>query len=787
MADPAETDSVPPPAQRPSPLEPATTAALSRELDQMLQDQLARVRRRFFVHGLASTLLLPAAVVLVAFLLDNFLRLPLPIRVFHTLATVAVCAFAAWRFLYYPVSRRWLSTDVAVLLERAFPELHERLVSAVQLKAALARGETDALRNQSPAMIEQLLADTTSCVQRLPLEDLFVPTRTRQLWSAATALLLVLIVGAVAMPETALAFVQRHLGFEVSYPRATHLVVELPPQSADLQRTDRDGETELVVPAGADLQVSVLCNGVVPKEVFLISTGQNGAERSIATAPRPGSRFRYVFRRVTSNFQFFARGGDDETGDRLVLVRTIHPPLVAQVKAELRAPAYTRRPVVVQTGGSIETLIGTKVQVSVQATTAVTNAALVFLESGQRIPLAPQAMTDDAGTVTLLVGDFVVERSDRYQVELIGDGGLRNPNPGTYPVTALQDYAPVGRWLQPDDEANTPLLPEGILCIRGEARDDFGLQKGTLQIDAGQDRTTQRELVAASTEADAPRLQQLFLELIELKDLLQKDASTDGLSLTLDLEDNKAPIANTTQLPRRQVQIVDQAQLSAAIARHFRSLREEVEQTLDLQTDRRARLADLLALAPSPSAATAQELTAVEVGQGRVQSAADRMLRGTMRAFDLHLWNRLDPSPNAPSVVEFYRTWHSQHGEAVSYQPAFYRELANLRQQGTIGALEQSLDPILRMVVSADTLSDKLAPPLLRKLAEAQVAADAASMQQAMTSAVAMQDTVIATLQDLLSRLDEWNDYQDLVQEARSLIEKQRDVQHRTEETKGRK
>ena len=76
---------------------------------------------------------------------------------------------------------------------------------------------------------------------------------------------------------------------------------------------------------------------------------------------------------------------------------------------------------------------------------------------------------------------------------------------------------------------------------------------------------------------------------------------------------------------------------------------------------------------------------------------------------------------------------------------------------------------------------------LTPELAEAQVAANSADLQQSLQRAIALQEKVLATLQDLLSRLDEWNDYQDLVQEARSLIEKQRDLQHRTEQTRGRK
>ena len=272
-----------------------------------------------------------------------------------------------------------------------------------------------------------------------------------------------------------------------------------------------------------------------------------------------------------------------------------------------------------------------------------------------------------------------------------------------------------------------------------------------------------------------------------MKDVLPQQGTTDGLALQLDFVDNKAPLPATTTLPRRQVQVVDQSQLSAAIARHFRALREEVDQALDLQVDRRQRLADLLASEPRPSAAVAQELTAIEVGQGRVQSSSERLVRGAMRAFDLHLWNRLEPSPAAAAVVALYRDWHQQNGEAISYQPAFYREVGAQRRDGRIGAMEQTLDPVLQMVLLADRLDVQVCPPLLRQLAEAQVARDANDLVTRLRAAAALQEQSVVALQELRSRLDEWNDYQDLVQEARSLIEKQRDVQHRTEETRGRK
>jgi len=62
-----------------------------------------------------------------------------------------------------------------------------------------------------------------------------------------------------------------------------------------------------------------------------------------------------------------------------------------------------------------------------------------------------------------------------------------------------------------------------------------------------------------------------------------------------------------------------------------------------------------------------------------------------------------------------------------------------------------------------------------------------ADLQQTIAAAVEVQASIVASLQKLLGRLDEWNDFQDLVQEARALREKQRDVQNRTEDLRGRK
>ncbi|MEO6597304.1 MAG: hypothetical protein ABIP94_21380, partial [Planctomycetota bacterium] len=750
------SDAIPPsqhPASHPSG-DPPAAAALRPVLAHLLSGQLQRLRRRYLVHGLSLTIGIVTAAILLFFGLDHWLRLPLPIRLLHTIVTVGLLGWACLRFVRYPLTRRFSDIDVAMWVERAFPELHERLVSAVQLQAV----PEDRLRNQSRAMIAHLLDETAVAARQLPLDRLFDGRRTRSLLLAATALTTVIVAGCALAPDTAMAFLWRHLGQRADYPRETTLVLELPTAGPDLQRKDSGEVIELTVPAGADLHVSVHAQGTVPKDVFLdVRTRREAGPdkdvepRSIAMTPRPGDRFRHVFRRVSGTFEFHARGGDDEHGDRLVIVRTIHPAQVASLRATIRPPAYTGIESLVQSGGAIEALIGSAIELSLTTTAAVRQASMVFLESGRRIEFAPTTLEDDSGTATVHRCQFAIEGSDRYQIELLADNGLRNPNPGTYPIAALQDYAPVGRWLLPDDES-TLLLPTALLCVRLDVHDDFGLAAVALGVERAGTKTLDRPLLPVSGK---PVTQAILTELLEVKDLLGTTAaaSNDGLVLQLGLRDNKEPQAGATDLPRRIVQIVDAPQLAAAIAKAFRGLREEIGQALEIQTDRRQRLEELIAKTALPAGELAQLLTGIEVGQGRIASSCERMHRGLMRAFDLHLWNRLETSQHAEKVIELYRQHSQKLQTPLALDPAFYRDLQQARSAGTLGAMETTLDPILTMIALADGLVAKAGPNVLRALAEAQIARNDGDRAPLLQRCLQLQGQIEQTLQQLLLRL----------------------------------
>ena len=763
------------------------------QLRPLLARQLSKLRGRYLVHGVAKSMLCTLALVALFFLLDRWLRLPPPVRIVHTIIAAAACGLASWRFIRYPLTRQFTDLDLAMWIESAQPDLHQRLVSALQLHDG---GAAD--RNQSQAMIGQLWQETVEQTRTLRTEQLFDNRSLRRVVTGAALITATLAVGAAMAPDSARIFLLRHVGAGLDYPRATRLSIDLPPASPDLQRVDSDGLTELVLPAGADLPVSVLAEGVVPKEAFLDVETQRDDDapsvaRTVPLTPRPGDRFRHVFRRLSGHFEFRARGGDDDRGDRLVVVRTVRPAQVSTLSAVITPPAYTGVTQIEQQGGAIEALAGSAVALQVTATAPVREAQLVFLESGKDIELEPIALQDDSGTSLSFTGTFTLETSDRYEIRLIAENGLRNPKPGTYPISVLQDYAPVGRWLLPEDDT-LALLPTGLLCLRVDARDDFGLTAVELSIERGGDVALAASLLPTPDPAAprSPPVKRAFpTELFEVRELLGGTEGGKGLFAQLTLKDNKMPKAGVAELPRRIVQIVDPQQLAGIIAKRFRRLREEVEQAESIQQDRSERLGDLVARIQTgeqtvSAGELAQILTGIEVGQGRIQSAVQRVTLGLMRAFDLHLWNRLEPSQHAATVVALYRDHVAGLTEPIALDPTFYRDLNVRRKAGTLGAMETTLDPILSMFELTDGLATDDAPKVTALLAKAQIARGEADRTPLLTEARQRQQRIRAVLAELLLRLEEWNDYQDLVQEVRALRDRQRDLQNRTQEARGK-
>ncbi|MEO0479266.1 MAG: hypothetical protein AAF196_07280 [Planctomycetota bacterium] len=767
---------------------PDLRASVAR-IDSILRRQRGRIRSRFLLHGLGLVVAGVALVLLGYFAADRFLRIPSAIRILVSISLLVWLGFAVRRRLLYPLGRKFETRDVALAIERSFPSLHQRVVSALQLRRGLEN--PDSLRDQSPAMVAELVNEASDALESIPVDQV-VQSRSA-MRTAGAGLFGVLALASVAAmePEALSVFAQRIFGSAVDYPRATTLVVELPESSSDYQ-IERSGRTATItMAAGGDLPILVVATGEIPREVELFVESEGGFESTVGMAPRPGAqdRFRHVFRRVRNGFSFHAQGGDDPTGDLDVTVRTIEPPLVANVEAVVTPPAYTMREPEFRRGGAIEGLTGSEVRLAVGTTTAVTRAVVEFLDTGRELELTPVGVTDgddEIGPGERFEGVFPLLDNDRYVVRLTNAENMTNPRPGTYPIVALRDFEPVGRLLAPDPGDVLVALPAAKIPVRFEARDDFGLAR--VEVSTGMDRSDSRlaeVLYDGETFDGQPVRDQVFVTVVDLASLATvgpAPVAGDTIDLVGRLVDRRDPDPQAVDLTGRRIHVVDEAELSRRLANVFRRVRDDVERALNDQQTRREALADEIANPSDPADGRPARVVALQVGQVRIATQLERIHDGLMRAFDLHLFNDLEgPESRAASrAQDLYVEIQRSSDERRPRLPEFYRELRAARADGRVGPMEQVLDPILEMVGTADRLANSEAQAAATAIEEAAVAGSRSTLVDRLNVAASTQDSMIQGLASLLDRLDEWNEIQDVVQQVRSIRDAQRDIEART-------
>jgi hypothetical protein len=760
--------------------------ALGRRIDQMLTAEQRRIELRRLSYGIGLVLALGLAAVCLYYLTDRTLKLPPVLRVAATASLCVTLLFAAKRHVVAPLRSALRQHDVAIALERKFANLRQELVSAVELKAQLAAAaDPKQLRNQSPEMIAELVSAAARDVERVDLRQLHSQKHAMRVWAAALGCAAVIGIGGMSQPHVALVFLRRMFGASDAYPRLTTLRMELPDDGTDFKVTRSAGRARVVLAQGSDLPVVVRAEGAVPREVWLDVTGGRGMLPQIATAARGADRFRHVFRRVSSDFSFHARGGDDDTGDLMVDVVVVKPPQVGTIRCLLAYPEYTGKPPAVQEGGSIEALQGTTVTLQVSAMSAVATAAAVFQESGERVDLTPTQVESDGGPVEVFQGSFMVQRTDRYHVDLLSPEGLRSPHPGTYPVLMVADLAPTGRILLPEDDVLNVVLPTGFLPLRVVMRDDFGVRVARADLTLGaRDTVVATDLLAGTASAPPPGVETTATVLVPLATTAEAEGGVkvgQSIAITVVLADNRAPEPLETKLPSRTLHVVDLADLQRRVVSHFRRLRAEVERAGGLQRERLQRTQEVLQELGEGAADQEAALAALQTAHSRLQTIVANVHADLMRAFNVHLFNDPESSPNLDRTRESWVVYHRAHGETKAVASDFYRQLAALRASGSLGPLTKSTDQILGMLAISGRIADDLMPQTAQRMAAARAASSGSDATRPLGEARALQEQIGADLEALLARLDEWNDYQDVVSTTRALRDQQREVRARTE------
>jgi hypothetical protein len=365
------------------------------------------------------------------------------------LATGCALLFAALRLVYSPLRRRIPDVQVAQFIEERFPQLQDRLVTAVEF-GGHASGS---------GMIDLVSRDALEVSGRF---DLSVFAEKKKVISyCIVAVLSMLAVGGLVTwgpPFLPYGLGRLYLPWEGSAGPAA-MMIEVTPGDMEVSR-------------GTDQQVRARLVGFDTPEVMLFARAE-GSAAWLPAAMEPearGNAFLHLLVDVQSSLRYYVEAGGVRS--QVHLLRVADRPAVDRIDMTYNFPSYTRmEPQVVENEGDVSALKGTRVDMRIRLTQGADSARLL-LDDGSKISLSRTGVTDFSGSITL-------NRSGSYVVEVATARAGAYTASAEHLIDAVEDTAPRVSIAKPMRDLRATNVEEVYTEVRAE--DDIGLGKVELR------------------------------------------------------------------------------------------------------------------------------------------------------------------------------------------------------------------------------------------------------------------------------------------------------------------
>jgi len=321
------------------------------KLESVLDKLRLKIQTYLFFHGLALVLVTLCLGFFATISLDwlyfqaSRLELPLFVRGLMAIGIVAAITWVLANQVFLRLLKSKKSRSLALILERRFPELNDRLITAVEMNGESPEHHTPL----SQAMLEHTIEEVSRSAGELELSDVFDWKPLVRGWAIAVVLLFSVGTVAAAMPQSFERWTRAFVYFdEIYWMRQTTLEVVVLAEPGDRERPFVDGVYKH--PRGSDLKLLVSVpegtnpmglEWVVPEEVeieYLFETTSGGDIKSLA---RRGERkFQFKMNSVLDGFKFWVSGNDyiNRTEYR---IQVVAPPKAELIALQCEYPAYT--------------------------------------------------------------------------------------------------------------------------------------------------------------------------------------------------------------------------------------------------------------------------------------------------------------------------------------------------------------------------------------------------------------------------------------------------------------
>lgn len=317
--------------------------SIPREITDLLNRLRGKIRKYILLEGAAKLLVVAGLIFWASFVVDwvyfqlSHFELPVWFRAsFVAISLTAILALAG-TLIVFRLLTKMRKKALALVLERRFPELNDRLATAIELH------ESNEPQNAlTRAMLERTVKEVAQGSSRLPLEDVFDKRPLRRAFFGALILSVSILILAVVNQPAMARWAKGYLELQNDYwNRETGLVVKVLAQPGDRIREFQDQTYKHGLGNDLTLVVETVEGKKVPERVQLTYRMQNGRDGGRTVMSRLGEgRFKHTITDVLDGMQIWV-SGNDYTNPEPYLIEIVETPVLDQIELECRYPEYT--------------------------------------------------------------------------------------------------------------------------------------------------------------------------------------------------------------------------------------------------------------------------------------------------------------------------------------------------------------------------------------------------------------------------------------------------------------
>ncbi|HBO42932.1 MAG TPA: hypothetical protein DD670_03155 [Planctomycetaceae bacterium] len=443
---------------------------------------------------------------------DWFFEPPVVVRVMGLLTAAAVLAGVVFFKLVRPLRVPLTDANMAMFLERRFPELDDTLLTAVSLGGVGGQdGSTSVLvPERAPSgptsvvglygeMFGRTVREASGRIRGVRPGAVFNPVPLRRVGAAAVALMLSLAAFGLATPGSFGTWARRAILLsDELWPRRARLEVEGFEQG--FRKVARGGDLEVSARAYLDMPL-------VPKTVevrYRTESGTSGRatmnREGIAEPPRDSfQRYAYTFQGVLSSIDFELVGGDARVkGLRIEVVDT---PKIDRISLICEYPAYMGRTTrTVPVIGPMRIPRGTRLRIEAETNKPLTRVrvdragdesfAEPILIEGDSLASDRLGFVHEAG---------VLQRDETLLFTLHDVDDIESSEPTRLALTALPDQPP--EMSVSLHGIGTAITPQAQIPVGGTVRDDYGIAQIWFDFSVDESAPARKDIAAPGGNA----------------------------------------------------------------------------------------------------------------------------------------------------------------------------------------------------------------------------------------------------------------------------------------------